>query len=510
MVRPNRLMSLAAALALALPACARALEGSTPPKPKSALVTFTEETTQEQFEAFLEENKAWYSEYDEAETDRSFLFRLEEGKTYQDARELWKKDPRVQEVDLDPNEPLFVPFSTQGVSRNEVEERLSEKPKTAAEVAAAREIAGRAAASDFEGLYDGNVERSGSALRDSVSAAGFTVAQGKPLPPPPGSGQDTTRTGKPLPPPPGQGGGDSGRGKPLPPPPGVRHPEPVYPGGPLPTYDDRLRGAYPVPILTDPDDLTYIGYWEGQDYYESDSALVRRSGDNPGTSYVARLSSSRVEETIYFYYDNVEKEYYYEKVGRKTGRPVEREVTVEFLDQQQSPLLPWENEQFTVSFNGGSNGGITFRTDSGSYRYTYRVVRQNRGTLHWTVEVTPGQKLKTAPDRRAIQAELKSTGTGLELEVSDRWAQYYAGESLEIAYVIRWDDGSWWSRDPVVEQKTTRAPMRLSPAGVMSFGIAASKGRGKYYLESWSWRRANSALSTDGWVNMGKGNTVSH
>lgn len=368
---------------------------------------------------------------------------------------------------------------------------------------------------------------------DAVSSVGFApsavLAQ---LPPPPGQDQDTTRRGrdqdrerKPLPPPPGQGGkplppppgqgGDRkplppppGQGKPLPPPPGPSHPRPVYPGGPLPN-DRRLDNAEQV---YDPSGMEYLGYWEGEQYYENGSGRVETRPTDRGSAYVLNLESRKYQQYIKFYYAN--GRYYYTKVADYL-KSRSRRVVVDFVDRAQNPLLPWEKESFLFSFNGArsQNDGLRIEAADGAYRYDVSFVSDPSDPMTVTVIMRTREKLRTAPDHNGVKLSMGPDGKGsLQLVIEDKHASYYAGETIEISYVVRKDDGSFWRRDPVVSQADYRSPFRVvvqGGAGRWTATLPNTSGSGTYYLESWSFRRAASRLSTDGWIGKGEGNKVS-
>lgn len=327
---------------------------------------------------------------------------------------------------------------------------------------------------------------------------------GKPLPPPPGGGNGGERGGKPLPPPPGQGGEQGGKplppppgqGRPLPPPPGVRHPQPDYAGGPLPRGDHRLQDAERTYTTVG---LQYLGYWfNGTDYLEQ-SGTVRVGPQDAGKSYILRLDSPQVQKYIRFYYDPSDGTYVWAPDHDRTGRVVTRRVEVSFGPRT---LQPWESESFTFSLSGRD---LRLESQNGAYRYSAQSTTDLNDPERVYVTMTPGQKLLTAPDANGVSARLENVGGTLTLVVEDRWAAEYAGEDLELAFVIRKDDGSFWSRDPVVLQASHNGPQRMSGPRL---DLPVTTGSGKFYLESWSFRRAASKLSSNAWVNKGQGNTV--
>ncbi|MFC1679519.1 hypothetical protein ACFL2T_04850 [Elusimicrobiota bacterium] len=314
---------------------------------------------------------------------------------------------------------------------------------------------------------------------------------GKKLPPPPKKDQ-----GKKLPPPPGVG-------KPLPPPPGVKLPRPIYPGGPLPSNDPRLENA----------DRTYstygkkyIGYWRGDAYYKTAQGRLKRTPEDIGETFRVNLTSIRVRKYYLFYYDSEDREITWTPTEKEIERR-SKNLVIEFTNDYDKPMMPWEAESFVFSLRGNT---VSLDSQSGSYRYhvLFTVNPDNPGTI--VAHMTAGDKLRTSPDPKGVSAGIQATGNGLKLVIRDKWSEEYAGEDLEITYVIRRDDGHWYSRDDIVQRATSGSPLRIRATEVYEHGITggfASKS-GEFYLESWSFRRAGSHISTSRWIGKGKGNTI--
>ncbi len=324
----------------------------------------------------------------------------------------------------------------------------------------------------------------------------------KPLPPPPGEDDG----GKPLPPPPGGG-------KPLPPPPGVRHPQPEYPGGPLSRWDDRLRQSERT---WDYSGMTYIGFWNEGTYYHTREGRVTTSPTDRSNTFILNLESPKYQEYKMFYYNPANGAYYWRQ-AEELVRTKSRRIVIDYDNRPAKPLLPWERETFVFSFNGAvsDNAGVKIVSADAAYDYDVNYWSNPNDPLTLNVTMTATFKRRTSPDHNGADARIESDGQGgLTLAVTDRWASYYQGETLEIAYVVRQDDGSMWRRDPVVASADGRNPLRLNvPTSAAGGAITIKsslgrKGSGKFYLESWSFRRSGSKVSTDGWVNKGKGNTI--
>lgn len=324
----------------------------------------------------------------------------------------------------------------------------------------------------------------------------------KPLPPPPGQRQDPPRTGKPLPPPPGRNddGGKPlppppGGGKPLPPPPGVSIPRPMYPGGPLPKGDHRLEAAERTYSTYG---LDYIGYWHAGTSYERTRGVVKVSPADAGKTFVLNMTSSRVQEYIEFYRNPQTNEYFWAPDSQRIAGGVHRRLEVSFGPRT---LLPWETESFSFALEGRD---LALESQDGAFSYTLTVTTDPRDPESVSVTLNPGAKRLTAPDPNGLSARLVIDGGRLKLVIEDKWAAEYQGETYEVAAVVRQDDGSFWRRDPVVFSADSRQPLRGS--GRVEFDITGASG--KFYLESWSFRRAGSKLSSASWIPRGSGNTI--
>ena len=244
--------------------------------------------------------------------------------------------------------------------------------------------------------------------------------------------------------------------------------------------------------------MQYIGYWNKGTSYATERGTVRVGPQDAGKSYVMRLDSPQVQETIKFFRDQ-NGQYFWAPDSDRTGRVITRRVEVSFGPRT---LQPWESETFTFSLDGRD---LRLESQDGAYQYGAQSTTDLQDPERVYVTLTPGAKRLTAPDQNGVSARLENVGGTLKLVIEDKWANEYAGENVELAFIVRKDDGSFWSRDPVVLQAAANGPRRVSGPRT---DIDVTSGSGKCYLESWSFRRAASKLSHNGWVNKGKGNTV--
>ncbi|MBI4349667.1 MAG: hypothetical protein HY553_22720 [Elusimicrobia bacterium] len=362
------------------------------------------------------------------------------------------------------------------------------------------------------------------------------------LPPPPGDGQDRQNgRGGSLPPPPGEGQrgnlppppGDNGnQGGNLPPPPQYRpRPSrpgnlPPPPGGNIPIEDSGVTtvgywhvfpGAYGWPV-------DRYGDWSSETASAGFSRGGSETGVTQGTRYTANLSSREYRRRYRLYYryvgynchpndpDNCERweeqrKYFYEDT--RYGRSSQMSVEVGFA--QDKALLPWEKESFSIKYDGSR---VWIDQHEPSYTYSVRgpIVDQQTGAA--TMTLTAGAKILRAPESGKVNAYIVNEGGKLKLVIEDYRTREYAGEALDVAFEVWRDDPAGWrnllGRDTKMAERTKNGPVRINTAAgaqkhVIDLGVS---GSAEYYLDTWSFRRANSKLSSGDWVNRGKGNRV--
>ena len=270
------------------------------------------------------------------------------------------------------------------------------------------------------------------------------------------------------------------------------------------------------------------GSWEetGGDWsdYGTDSARIERGGSEvgtQGTSYTANLES-RADRTVY--------RVYWRYVGYdcdpndsnrcldwrvQYGRFVERRdrrssgavVDVRFNDNGQK-LLPWEKETLYVSFDGSRVG---YDASNGAFRYAVNGPIVNQQTGRASLEFVAGQRVKRQPEADHVIARLEKSAGQLQISVIDRRAAFYEGEPLEIAYKVKKDCG-WLCTDKVVSERSAKDPVHVivqKTNELQAVIPVSTSGSGKYYVV-WSFRRAQSKISSDGWVDQGKGPKVQY
>lgn len=254
--------------------------------------------------------------------------------------------------------------------------------------------------------------------------------------------------------------------------------------------------------------------------YDTARARVERGGaevGTQGTSYTANLrsTSDRVVYRVYWRYVGYDcdpndssrcldwRVQYARFPERRDSRSSSAVVEVRFDDNGMT-LLPWEKETLFVTYDGSRIG---YDASNGAFRYSVRGPIVDQQTGRAVVEFTAVDRVKRRPESDKVLLRLENGPSGLQLSVLDRRAGYYDGEPLEIAYQVKKDCNGWFCRDKVVAEKTFQDPLRVvvkKGGDLQAVEPVPDTGSGKYYVV-WSFRRAQSKISSADWVNEGKG-----
>ena len=178
------------------------------------------------------------------------------------------------------------------------------------------------------------------------------------------------------------------------------------------------------------------------------------------------------------------------------GPGIMRDVRVGFVMQGRS-LMPWETEVVHGTFDG-RNVGV--RVDYPAYQYT-----EAPGGMPGYVTFHAGAKLLTSPDKDGVTAELVPNGQAFKLRVFDKWAGYYAGETLEVSMKLIYVTSGWFTKNEIADNRAFEQGNQIrwtpaAPAGAPGSGggfeeSLTTKGCGTYFIESWSFRRGNNSRS---------------
>lgn len=149
--------------------------------------------------------------------------------------------------------------------------------------------------------------------------------------------------------------------------------------------------------------------------------------------------------------------------------------------QNRQALLPWERDTFRVCLDGP---WLSLNEIETAYDY-HRI---SGGNYNGAYIVAPGRKIAQRPDPVGVLGDLDSS---MKLTLKDKWASYYAGESIEIKYTLKKYVQNWF--DPTIAEGT------LSSASADSYVVDLSKNKfenGKSYYVEYSIRRVGK-VSTD-------------
>lgn len=143
--------------------------------------------------------------------------------------------------------------------------------------------------------------------------------------------------------------------------------------------------------------------------------------------------------------------------------------------QDRKPLLPWERDTFRVCLDGPWLSIYDIET-----AYDYRLI--SGGSYNGAYILAPGRKVAQRPDPVGVLGELDGS---MKLTLKDKWASYYAGESIEIKYTLKKHVENWF--DPVVAEGALTAA--VAESYLVDLSRAAKYESGKRYYAEYSIRR---------------------
>lgn len=141
---------------------------------------------------------------------------------------------------------------------------------------------------------------------------------------------------------------------------------------------------------------------------------------------------------------------------------------VSLRDRQE--LLPWEFDAFRVCLTGP-----WLDIDALETAYEYKLVQG--GGNYGDYVLAPVKKIPMRPDPVGVTGELTPS---LKASFKDRWASYYAGETVEIKYALKKHVEGWF--DTLIAEGTTTAAVAETYALDLSKAGKLQAGK-KYYLE---------------------------
>jgi hypothetical protein len=138
--------------------------------------------------------------------------------------------------------------------------------------------------------------------------------------------------------------------------------------------------------------------------------------------------------------------------------------------QGRLPLLPWERDTFRVCLDGPWLSINDLET-----AYDYRLI--SGGGYNGAYILAPGRKIAQRPDPVGVLGELDAS---MKLTLKDKWASYYAGESIEIKYALKKDVPNWF--DPTIAEGSFAAATADSYLVDLSKSSGLQNGK-SYYVE---------------------------
>ncbi|MBI5202068.1 MAG: hypothetical protein HY925_10820 [Elusimicrobia bacterium] len=139
---------------------------------------------------------------------------------------------------------------------------------------------------------------------------------------------------------------------------------------------------------------------------------------------------------------------------------------------------PWERETFQACLEGR---WLDVRGLQTAYRYDIKEDPMQWG--HFLA--TAGSKQKMDPDASGITAALVNSAGGFAVDFQDKWASYYAGETVKL-HLELWKDVEGW-----FDSKAADLDLEVSAGPVWRAGFSGVQGlqSGKKYYVKWTFRR---------------------
>ncbi|UPT75528.1 MAG: hypothetical protein M0D55_07585 [Elusimicrobiota bacterium] len=212
------------------------------------------------------------------------------------------------------------------------------------------------------------------------------------------------------------------------------------------------------------------------------------------------------------------------RLPREYGQPRVYTSHVSFdMSQAGGSDLPWESDVVRVKYDG--QGQPRYDFSGASYNYAIRTDNQRAGSESLTF--IAGPKILKAPEADKVQAFLRVNAGKVELVINDDRASFYQGETLRVtAKIVRrviWKEKGrlWGWNERRTDTIVHNAPIDVladagTPQNVTDL-TAASNGpkpanfvSQSVFIESWSFSRVNSRISTGATMNRGRGNDVAY
>jgi len=268
---------------------------------------------------------------------------------------------------------------------------------------------------------------------------------------------------------------------------------PVFAKTPAVNFDDGVDASAilkEVKAAAKKDATVVPAQYAGPRRTDTDCVSVSFGANDPASSPTFSLRSQEYYEECYQTGDPRQGggRQCYERVGRTYHEL----ASVTIRDRQ--PLLPWERDTFRVCLDGPWLSINEIET-----AYDYRLV--SGGNYNGAYVLAPGRKIAQRPDPIGVLGDLNSS---MKLTLKDKWASYYAGESIEIKYTLKKHVQNWF--DPVIAEGS------ITAAVADSYSVDLSKSgnfeNGKSYYIEYSIRRIGQ-VSKDSFTRTLETNKVS-
>jgi len=235
----------------------------------------------------------------------------------------------------------------------------------------------------------------------------------------------------------------------------------------------------------------------GEDVADVDGVRIQYRTDRDCVRFSFDPGGPEKSEAVWLRSTEWTEECHWQGDPRNGGRQVCREVPrwtyrerVQLELQNRKNLLPWERETFTVCLDGRWLSAYAT-----SVAHKYKAERDGGYYL-----LTAGEKIAMDPDKSGLQAAApRNAGSKLLVDITDKWAEYYKGESTEIEFEVWRDIPNWF------DSKITSGKMKFDAAGKYSIDLAADgklKAGKKYYMK-WGFRRLGK-VSKDTYMKKGE------
>ena len=264
------------------------------------------------------------------------------------------------------------------------------------------------------------------------------------------------------------------------------------------------------------DDSTCLAQPSDKIYYQEAKNTNLSFWHNQGSSFSYDYETLEYRMKRYFFFrtqlDGTRRFYHYEKT-EYTGKTFPERVELEFVNRENYPIIPWEgDETFRLNYGLGDKAALVFfRTN-----YEYKIesvgeVVDGNWFTKFNIKVVKKKKL-TPPEKDAVSLTLNKEGDGLSVKIRDiRARSYYKDDKIGLKIklwrnVLLFDDKVAYEIDINLDTASDIV-IDFSDSKWDSFKKEGLKKWREYYVE-WSFRRVNSNISSDEWIEKEESNRI--